>query len=1013
MANLPLLCPANKNAYLTIFAQRHWFVSAFICIQSMSFSVHAAGQEKDAAKVNEEQVLVVGSQIKGSSIRDALAVSIIDMQQIEDLGVADAAELMALMPEQGQDFFSEAENFSGGINSSRGDIGAYNLRSLGTGNTLVLLNGRRLVNAASYQTEEVGGSFVPVNTVNAKTIPAGAFSRLEILRDGASTIYGADAVAGVVNNVMRTDYDGLTLRVRYQTYDHFPRDDYTLSLTWGGDFNEGNTQVATFLSYYDRDPVSASDEARWAESDIMYRVPEDSPWFGDTVFRNSSINSIYGQYDLVSSALSAGLSGVLTDSAGEFETYPSGSDECQWELGYGTCGAIDGQGTVRYNSNAYRDLVSQLSRSNFFSAITHDFSDFLQSFSELMYYQSDTRQRNDAETSFTAVKLRVGASNYYNPFGPCGSPNRLPETLIGSDVPCAGLALIIDNYRYADAPLLTEAEGRTWRILQGLRGSFNKFDWESALSWSKATSKDVTDGIPANSLLQEALLDATPAAYNPFSGGVNSNIERALVSVTRRNETELKTFDARISSAALFSLPTGKVGFVSGIELRQESFVDDRDPRHDGTIQFTDWEDDTFPIVSDIVGSSPTADSEGSRDVFSSFLEFQLPLHSTLDVQLAARYENFSDTDDATVGKVAFGWQPIEQLLLRGSWSEAFRVPNLVTVNEEEVVRANTRTDWVCVYAAENGGDPEQDELDCSNSTQRTAEGSEDLVPEESENTSLGLALQPFDFFTLTVDYWSIKKENTIGLVGEENHSLLDLVARLEAGTASCASFTGNPVLERDDINPDLSQFYSNAGICPAGTLSRVNDRYANLDTRTLEGHDIGLYLTRQTQLGDFRLSYNLSVLDKFEQQAGGQTAALVTAQQDGTLPVNYPVEGFSDLIGRDGAQKQRESLRFSWNKGAFGASISGFKVGSFYQSSLTLEDDNGDELRYVIPAMTTWNASFRYRLQLAGADHRVLLGIKNFTDARAPLADRYFGYLSDAHSDLGVHYFLDWQVEF
>ena len=102
---------------------------------------------------------------------------------------------------------------SGGVNSARGDIGAYNLRNLGTGNTLVLLNGRRLVNAASYQTEEVGGSFIPVNTVNSQSLPVSGLERVEVLRDGASAIYGADAVAGVVNYVMKSDFDSGRVRV--------------------------------------------------------------------------------------------------------------------------------------------------------------------------------------------------------------------------------------------------------------------------------------------------------------------------------------------------------------------------------------------------------------------------------------------------------------------------------------------------------------------------------------------------------------------------------------------------------------------------------------------------------------------------------------------------------------------------------------------------------------------------------------------------------------------------------
>ena len=152
--------------------------------------------------------------------------------------------------------------------------------------------------------------------------------------------------------------------------------------------------------------------------------------------------------------------------------------------------------------------------------------------------------------------------------------------------------------------------------------------------------------------------------------------------MTRFTESELKMFDAKFSRTDLMTLPGGPVGMVVGIETREESFVDDRDPRLDGTITFTTRAGDTYPFISDVMNSSPTPDSSGKRRTDSVFTEFSLPLLTNLDMQIAARYEDFSDLGDATVGKIALGWRPFEQLLLRGSFSQGFRVPNLVTVNE-------------------------------------------------------------------------------------------------------------------------------------------------------------------------------------------------------------------------------------------------------------------------------------------------------------------------------------------
>ena len=307
---------------------------------------------------------------------------------------------------------------------------------------------------------------------------------------------------------------------------------------------------------------------------------------------------------------------------------------------------------------------------------------------------------------FSSVKLRVGAENHYNPFGPCGSPNRLPDAVIGDSVPCGGLALTIDNFRFAELPRIVENDGETYRLLQGLRGQWNAWDWETAVSRSRSTKKDVTHNRVSNSLMQQALNDPSPSAYNPFSGGVNSNIEQALISVRRDSESKLATADFKVFNNEVFAMPAGPVGLLAGVEYRRESFEDDRDPRLDGTVQFTDHDGDTFPFVSDVVNSSPTADNGGSRNVWSLFGELQIPVLHTLDLQLAVRHENYSDIENTTVGKIAVGWRVIDPLLLRGSYSQAFRAPNLITINEEVIARSNTRNDYACVYAAELGGDP-------------------------------------------------------------------------------------------------------------------------------------------------------------------------------------------------------------------------------------------------------------------------------------------------------------------
>jgi outer membrane receptor protein involved in Fe transport len=348
-------------------------------------------------------------------------------------------------------------------------------------------------------------------------------------------------------------------------------------------------------------------------------------------------------------------------------------------------------------------------------------------------------------------------------------------------------------------------------------------------------------------------------------------------------------------------------------------------------------------------------------------------------------------------------------LLLRGSWSEAFRAPNLVTINESIVARNNTRNDYACIYAAENGGDPDQDTLDCRNSIQRIAQGSGLLEPEESTNTSVGLVLTPTDDFTMTFDYWSIDKENTIGLFGEENHTVLDLLLRIENGLNNCGSAQFNPAVTRQAPDDDQTAIYEAAGLCAAGDIQFIDDQYANLDDRNLAGYDIGIYYNLHTEIGKFKFSYNGSFIETFEQVAGGQAALLVTAQESGVLPADIPIDGFADLIGQDGNQEKRQSMRVSWRKGDLAESVSGNKIGSFYQSRLTLDDGT----LYVVPSMTTFNATFDYNFDVNDISTRLRLGIRNLTDERAPLTSNYFGFSSDAHRDYGRSYYMDFKTKF
>ena len=290
-----------------------------------------------------EDILVVGSRISNAKLTKILPVTIITSKEIELLGIDSGDDLIGSLVEQGTNKFNDAGNAIAGVNSARGDMGAFNLRNLGTGNTLVLLNGRRLINSPSFQSESVGGSFVPVNSVNSNILPVNGIERIEVLRDGSSAIYGADAVAGVINVITKDKIDGLSLKIKAIEFENFNRSDSQIDLAYGSNFNSGNTSISFLYNHYERDPIQAKEDERMGISDWRH-FPEISQTKWDTTrFRRSSINSPYGQFDFVDSVRDFNFYNTngLTDKSGEFEIFPNTDTKCLEDLNNSACIASD------------------------------------------------------------------------------------------------------------------------------------------------------------------------------------------------------------------------------------------------------------------------------------------------------------------------------------------------------------------------------------------------------------------------------------------------------------------------------------------------------------------------------------------------------------------------------------------------------------------------------------------------------------------------------------------------
>ena len=946
-----------------------------------------------------EEVVVTGSQIKGAKITGVLPVTILSSDDIDAIGPEDGTELMENIAEQGVNYFTEAESDSGGVNSARGDVGAYNLRNMGVGNTLVLLNGRRLVNNAGYQTELLGGDFVPTMSVNSNLIPSNALDRVELLKDGASAIYGADAVAGVVNNVLDTDYTGFEVSFRGNGYDHFAANDERVQIKYGADLNEGRTNISVMFDFYDRDSIAAAEDPRWGDSDHRKWIPSDSLWANDSSF-NNRYSGKWAQLDLRGTT-------DYSDGSGEIQMMPSTDPRCSrddsLDTGYGTCLGVDttslANGEYYINPGQFRDYRGELERDNTFIFINHELQNGNELFAEIGQYNSDYRRLKEPAGDFSTALLNIGPDYYYT--------NLLG---INSDNSSSNKNIRIDNWRPDIGPRIINVEKETSRFLIGLRGTTDSgWDWETAILSTKAESEDFTQNRLSNSLLQAGLADSTSNAINIFSSDVKTALAPAIVDISRDDTSELSTFDFKASNPEIFNLPSGPVAMLVGFEYRKEEYSDDRDPRLDGTTRFTSIVTGlTFPFVGDVLGSSPTADTTGERETNSIFAEFILPLANNIESQIALRHEDPDDTDSSTVGKFALGWNVSQNFSLRGSFSTSFRVPNLIQKNQLYVTRYGGVNDAVGVYV----GGSNSFALDDRYSIQSFRIGNPDLKPEESDNYSVGFVWTPeiLEGLTITYDEWEIKKENTIVLLGRSNVVVNDLINLINFGTSNCSNYS-NPFVTRDtDFSYDEAELaaFSSAGICPVGEAQVVTDPYANAATRTIAGNDLGIYYDLDTDIGRFKLSVNHSETDKFTQEPTATYAQLAAAQDSGIIPFDVSLSGFGDLALQDGNYVKKTSMKLNYRYGDWGAQISSLKKGQFYQSSETRSDGT----RYMIPSMRTVNASVYYNFEIGDYDARIKLAVKNIDDERAPLADRFYGFFADAHQDYGRNYYLDFRLK-
>lgn len=984
-----------------------------------------AAQEDPAppSATDIDAVVVVGSRFAGVREEGMAPVTVMDEETIAETGAISGDELLESVPQVGDLMFNNTDT-AGNLNAARGDVGSINLRNLGTGNTLLLVNGRRVVPHPGTQTERL----VPRQTGNINAIPLYGVSRMETLLGGASALYGSDAVAGVVNVVMDTHFQGFKVQGQYGGSEGADLRQGNINFKAGKWFNDGRTRATLMGGQTRRSDLPASERDYTADMDRMSAV-EGTPFEGMTAFDSRISSGAWGAFQTLDGRRVRMDGRDVTSATGYLRITPQDGG-CVVAVNDDACiktGSTN-ERPLYFNANAQRNILGSVRRSNLFGTLEHDINDDFVAFGELSYYDAKYESLREQAASLGAAPMIVPRTNYYNPLGakylPDGSLN--PNRLEGIDAPDEGLDLRIVRYRPTDTERPYTVDDNSYRVMAGVRGLLGSFDWESAVLYSAARTRDTQHGSISNTLFAEALARSDASAYNPFAGGnpldwsmpvdpaLNAEaIASFTVPVVRASRSSLFQIDSRFLREDVFSLPAGDVGLAFGVEWRRESLEDDRDPRLDGTLTYTNPM--TGEITSDVLGASPSPDNSGHRSVASAYAEFavpvispdmQIPLVRALDLQLAGRYERYSDFGSVAKPKVALAWDVVDGVMVRANWSESFLAPNIMQMYSTGTTVSNSRTDYyVCEADIRKGTISGVHQCGRSYSTVAERSGNRDLKPEESETWSTGLVFQPKFLpaaagrFTFTADYWSIKQEDVIGILGEATHLALDYMLRMQGSY--------NPAVIREAPTDERIELFDGTGLDPVGQVSKVEDVYINRLPLKARGVDFGAsWRLRTENAGTFNVSLNAARMIQLSQEPTEDEDLILAAQEQGLIDSNFDIRNAGNLLGVNGYPEWRSTFSASWRGGDWGVGTFVRYVGGYDSTGARLDDGT----LFHVPSWTTTNLWVERRFGAVGGlldETAFRLTVRNIADRDPPLSTGALGFNSSLHSALGRGYYL------
>ncbi len=706
----------------------------------------------EAAAVDESQVhtldavSVVGSRIRRVDETAPSQVFTVERAEIEASGIISIGELLQKLPAVGSSFNSTG---SGGTSHGSSSI---NLRSLGPNRSLVLVNGRRWVNGAGTRGFR---DFVDFNT-----IPLAAVERIEVLLDGATAIYGADAIAGVINIVTFADYDGLRLSAYLGITDEGDGFTHNEDVLWGRSGDWGSALLTA--------TVADTEEILVRERD-----------FAMEPLRGFSRNTPTGRFR-------------NSIPVGDLGTAPF-----VWD---GTGFRPDNPSVDVYNEKPDTTLVGPLERKGAYGQTRFNIGETTTLVLEGMFNSRESSQRFSAATPRIrgGDGMTIPADHPFNPFG---------VEFRGS-----GTSFEVVRMMEEVGPRLNTQKVNTSRLAAGLEGEFsNAWRWNAFYTWAQNKARWISNG---QIDLDRVALALGPndrcAAHDCVPLNVFGAITPQMADYIRAvgidyNGTRQRDFTANLTGD-LFQLPAGALAFAAGVEYRKEEGWDDPSPYINQAPEFISYDRRTT--------SAPRLPTRGSYDLKEAYAEFNIPLLADmpgarqLELSLASRHSRYSTFGNTTNSKAGLVWRPVEDLMLRATWAQGFRAPSI-----NELYAGLRTTNLPAVDPCNNGGGSLPGCAGVPTSYHQsnfaggaiisTVGGNPDLMPETSTNRSVGFIYTPSSVKRLSwsLDWYEIDLDDAISNFGSQN--LLNLCAntglrcnfiRRDTGTGEIINLSDGPI---------------------------------------------------------------------------------------------------------------------------------------------------------------------------------------------------------------------------